>query len=248
MFVFIRENVYLNCVENLNEMFKPIVYYELDVEDKKITKRNLEILKKNVNNFKEELKNKKLLFAVIINLNKLDSTISSVINDLKDNFTFVIGRGGLNKTNRFFLESTNIDFLLDPHFSYEKVKFDFIHHFNSGMNQVLFSIAKEKNIDIIIDLNKIQTDKSYFLRNIGRINQNLILARKFDVKYIFSLFLDNIENLHLLKNDFYVNHMLSIFETSNEQKHDSLHYIEDKLKDIKFKKSNKYISKGIKKV
>ena len=62
-------------------------------------------------------------------------------------------------------------------------KSDFLHHRNSGMNHIICSIMKENNISIILSLNSLlSADNKQFPLYIGRIKQNIKLARKYKIK------------------------------------------------------------------
>jgi len=184
--------------------------------------------------------NLNLYSALIIHIDKFENSTSGLINQLKSNFDLIIGKGGLNKINKFFIEQTNIDFLLDPQNSIDKVKFDFIHHFNSGVNHILCREMEKKGIGFMFSLNNI-TNK-YFVKEMGRINQNLSFSRKFNIKSSLNFIIDN-ENQIKTKNQ--LDSIYSLFDISNDQKVEFKNILTNKILKNCEKKSQNYILDGI---
>lgn len=61
---------------------------------------------------------------------------------------------------------------------------DFIHQRNSGINHILAKIISKNNISLIINFNNyILSSKKDQARILGRIKQNLLLAKKFSFNY-----------------------------------------------------------------
>ncbi len=181
-------------------------------------------------------------FAVCVSVEKLENSSIGIINQLKQEFDLVIGLGGTNKINRFFLENTQIDFLADPHNSISKLKIDFIHHFNSGLNQVLCKIAKEKKIGLLFSLNFTEERTKNILREFGRINQNVRFARKYGLPIYINFIVERKEHVKSINQ---IKAMSSIFDVSNEQRMQTVNVLEQRVKENRFKKSPDYISDGI---
>ncbi len=203
---------------------------------------------------KIDLKNLKCDFIVIRPF-VLDNYLVNLINNvLKKNFKIVIGDGINNKTNRFLLEKTNIDYLLNPQQNNFVKRYDFIHHFNSGLNHVLCKIAFERDIGMLFSLNFLKSDnKLKVAQEIGRINQNIKLCRKYklDLKIDFFYDINNKErNFNLLEKKNIVNNQTLIsfhkmFSISNEQIKNSLMSLKERINKNIFKQSPNYIIKGI---
>lgn len=239
MYVLIEYNNNYNSILNkLNNLqITPIILFKLNINTKEKIKTQLN----KINVLKEKLNNK--LFAIQIKLDNFDNSNISFINNLKKDFHLVIGLGGLNKENRFFLEQTQIDFLQDPQNSYLKPKIDYIHHFNSGINQVLGKFAKDKNIGFLFSLNFTNNSNRYLIaKEIGRINQNISVARKYNLPILITFLITN-ENQ--IKNKIQLNGIFSLFNISTEQKKESLNILENKIKFNKLKNSKNYINKNI---
>lgn len=239
MFVLIEYNEFYS--ENLKKCQEfnliPIIMFKIILRDKVQIKKGIEEL----NQLKSKLSPK--FSAVQISLEKIENSTIGTVNNMKNNFDIVIGLGGLNKVNRFFLESCQIDFLQDPQNTLFLGKMDFIHHFNSGLNHILCKIAKEKNIGLISTLNFSYGKKFYIPKEIGRINQNLKFARKYGIPSIINFivkFPTQIKTIVELKG------IMSFFDLSPIQKKESFEILEKKIKENKFKNSEKYISRGIK--
>lgn len=223
-----------------NKNQTPIPLFSLTLtKQKDQNKQHLSKLKQLVNSKNFEYS------ALQITLNAIDNTTQGIINQLKQDFDIIIGQGGLNKVNRFFLEQTQIDFLLDSHTSRFKVKFDFIHHFNSGLNHVLCKFAKEKNIGIINSLNFMKQQGVILTKDIARMNQNTKFARKYDL-FMYSNFIIT------KKEDIISLIQLTSFQKElgmdTKQIKESQNILEKIIKKNKHKKSLEYISKGLEKI
>lgn len=236
MYYFFNFNISKSLEENLKnvkEIENTIFLFNIKLDKNKSHKLQLEQIRKLKLENKETFQN----IALLIEIEKIENYISGLIAQLKQEFSIIVGQGGLNKINRFFLEQTQIDFLLDPHTSKYLIKHDFIHHLNSGMNHILFKLAQEKNINVLIDLNSFDNNKMLF-KDIGRINQNLMLARKNNVKTIFTKF-----NKNISQNK--IKHISNLFNISNNQIIESQNYLKYKIQENKNKKSNEYLIEGI---
>lgn len=238
MFVLVEfNNYYEKSLEKAQkEGFVPVTLFKLVLSDKNQTKKSIEVLRKLNSEIKPEFS------AVQIILEKIENSTVATINNLKSEFDIVIGLGGLNKINRFFIEQTQIDFLQDPQNSFFKPKIDFIHHFNSGLNQVLCKAAKDRGIQFLFTLNFSGGKKKNVAKDFGRINQNLKFARKYKIGSLINFI---IEKPLLIRSEKEIFGIMSLFDMSTEQKKESVNLLENRIKQNRFKKSVKYISDGI---
>lgn len=238
MFVLVKFNQ--NLKENLLEMRKyfltAVILFEISLNNKMQIRDDLDKILKicDENNFKYK--------AICVKINNIENSTIGFVNSLRQNFDLVIGFGGLNKVNRLFLESCNVDFLQDPQNSIFKSKIDFIHHFNSGINQVLAKFASFKGQDFIFSLN-FTRNKKVFLKEIGRINQNLRFARKYKISSYINFI---IEDKFDIKSIVELRGIYSFFDLSTQQKQISFNLIERKIKRNLFEKSSNFIGDGIK--
>lgn len=239
----IGDNINNNIDNNIdnNELTNFVIIFDVYFENKIDINTQLKKIKEIKSQIiKENLKN--IFFSIRIILYKLDSSYIGIINSLNNDFDIIIGFGGLNKINRFFLEKTNIDYLQDPHNSFYKVKLDFIHHFNSGLNHILCKLAKEKNIDFIFSLNFIKNNNNFYIsKELGRVRQNIKFARKYNIDIVFNI-INNEFNFKNKKQLFFISYILGLDTFQTKNMYISL---ENKLKNNIFKKSDKYIGKGI---
>lgn len=117
-----------------------------------------------------------------------DSTISVKIAELKklsNNINIVEGKD--IEFNRKALENKNVDILLNP----EKATYkDSLHHRNSGLDQVLCTLANKNGIAIGFSFNEILNARSRY-KTLGRMMQNVRLCRKYKVKMVFATFAKN---------------------------------------------------------
>jgi RNase P/RNase MRP subunit p30 len=97
---------------------------------------------------------------------------------------FLVIKGGKDKFNRMVVSSKYVDILLDPHLGKRR---DFIHHRNSGLNQVLCKLAKQNNVAIGFSFSSILDSKDRG-RSIGRIMQNIRICRKYKVPIVIGSF------------------------------------------------------------
>lgn len=241
MFVLLEYNKE-TYIELLNEIKRqkltPVVLFKLDFNLKDQIKSNLEKIKE----IKIQNQIKYNAIQIILPVEKINNNFSSIINGLKQEFDIVIGLGGLNKINRFFLEETNIDFLQDPQNSIFNPKIDFIHHFNSGINEILCNMAKKKEIGFIFSLNFIDIKTKYMAKEFGRINQNLIFAQKSKISFYLNYIIQNKNQIKSKKELMWI---LSLFDTNNINKSESIEILENKINNNNLKKSSNYLIKGI---
>lgn len=236
MFILLN-NSYYNELKELVELnnLVPVVLFQITLSDKNSNKKSFDELIKLKNSLNPKYS------AIQIKLDKIENQTSGIIDSLKRNFDIVIGLGGLNKINRFFLEQTKIDFLQDPHNSLYMNKTDYIHHFNSNINHVLCNLANEKETGFLFTLN-FSKNKKYIYKEIGRINQNIKFARKFKIPTLINFIIEDEEQI---KSKFELMAIMSLFDMSSIQKKESLLILENKIKENAFKKSSSYIDRGI---
>ena len=86
-------------------------------------------------------------------------------------------------SNRTFFESKKTDIIFRLEKSKDK---DFTHQRNSGFNHVLAKLASENNIRIAFSLEDLK--KENFPVLIGRILQNIMLAKKYNLNVIIGSF------------------------------------------------------------
>ena len=68
-------------------------------------------------------------------------------------------------------------------------KKDFIHHRSSGLNHVLCKLAEENNITVALSFNLIlKADPMLRAKLLGRMEQNIKLCRKYNVKTLIASF------------------------------------------------------------
>jgi RNase P/RNase MRP subunit p30 len=230
-----------NYLENLLEAnkygFDVITVFELILNGKENIKKQL----LEIHNKKKDLKPK--IMGIIVVAQDIENSSVGTVNALRQDFDLVIGMGGLNKSNRFFVEDTKIDFLLDPQNARYRSKMDFIHHFNSGLNQVLCTMAKEKNIGLIFSLNFTQSYNKTISKEIGRINQNI----KFAIKYKLPIHINYIiENKFQIKSQKQLDTTFSLFNASAIQMNENKNILKNRLLYNKEIKSESYIADGIK--
>ena len=238
MFILVKDND--NYLESIKEAkkynYEVVTMFNLILNGKERIRNQL----KEIQEKKQKLKPK--YSAIIVTAQNIENSSVGTVNMLKQDFDLVIGMGGLNKSNRFFIEDTKIDFLLDSQNSKFKSKIDFIHHFNSGINQVLGKMARDKEIGLIFSLNFTQSNNKIVSKEIGRINQNIKFARKYNLP-VYINFL--IENKFQIKSQIQIDSIYSLFDTDTKQKNNNKNVIEDKIIKNRELKSDKYIAQGI---
>lgn len=213
----------------------PIHLYEISYTNKNQFRQDLDKTKQLKN------KQKPAFSAILVEVLRIDNNFAGFIESLKNTFDIIIGQGGLNKVNRYLIESTNIDFLLDPHNSIYNKKFNFIHHFNSGLNHVLINLAIENNVYLMNSLNFLDNDKET-LKDLGRVNQNQNLARNKALPVSFVKIIESEQDILTEKE---VLDILNIFNISTEEKQNAIKTLSKVLSRNKLRKSDKFISDGI---
>lgn len=113
--------------------------------------------------------------------------------DKASNYFSVFVLGVNNKINRAALSHKKVVALVSP--EYERKK-DYVDYRNSGLNQVLCKIAHDGNKFIIERLSDFFVkDKIERALLLGRILQNFRLCKKYEVKFVISVFAKNEQEL-----------------------------------------------------
>ncbi|MCA9487119.1 hypothetical protein H6501_05005 [Candidatus Woesearchaeota archaeon] len=242
MYIFLEDNEFYKQTKEAakKRKLKTITLFTIELGNKQKNKAEIEKFRKR----KSELKPEKTAIKVI--LSSIDNSTTGTVNSLKQECDILIGQGGLNKVNRYFIEQTQIDILKDPHTTKYLPKTDFVHHFNSGLNHVLCQFAKEKDQAILSSLGSLQKSKSYFAaKDMGRINQNLKLTKKYKLVHIITLIAKQASDI---KNSVQYEALISLFDATTEQKKQSATAIETLLKTKEEEKSPNYITKQIRRI
>ena len=210
------------------------------IDTLKIEYNNYKQARQQIKDSKNLLKNQNT--ALFIENIKIDDQLPQFIKETKKEIDIIIAQGGLNKINRFLLEKTSIDYIADPHSSKDKLKKDFIHHFNSGINHVLATQAKEKKIGLFISLHQFSQKKKNLAKDIGRIQQNIRLWRKYESPILTDYI---IEKPSQIKTEFDKKHILLFLSATPQQAHKSSIQLQDKITKNKEKNSKNYITEGL---
>ena len=154
-------------------------------------------------------------------------------------FDLVISESKNEIKDRKNLEQKKFDII----FNFEnQSKSDFIHQRNSGMNHIFCKLAKKTAIGIsfsnLISLNSFQR-----ARAIGRIQQNLKLCRKYNVKTIFASFAKHPKDM---RSPLDLRAFLNVISPDKEIAKNSLLNLHLILKQNIKKQEKNYISKDIK--
>ena len=142
-----------------------------------------------INNEELENKAKELGFSKLlvlgVNANIIEEKDFSKIPKLKNKYVNFIAKG----TRKAF-ENKNIQFIL-PIMNHPK---DHTHYRNSGMDQILAKISKQKNKTIIFDFSELQNSKNR-QQLLGRWMQNIRLCKKYKVDWEIVSFAKNSADL-----------------------------------------------------
>ena len=112
------------------------------------------------------------------------------------------------------------------------------------MNQILCSFAKKKNIGFIFSLNFLnKLDKYLQSKEIGRINQNIILARKFKIPINISFIIEQKSDLRTINQ---IEEIYKIFKISTNDIKNISNSLVNKIDNNNEKKHKKYINEFIK--
>lgn len=113
------------------------------------------------------------------------------------------------------IERKKIDILLNPHLVSIK---DSFHYRRSGLDQILCGLMHRNNIVMAFTLDSMN---NYI--EIGRLMQNIMLCRKYQVKVLFFTFAENIYGLRA-KSD--IVSLLYVLGMSTKQAEEALNFFE----------------------
>lgn len=116
---------------------------------------------------------------------------------------------------------------------------DFIHHRNSGLNQVLCKIAARKGVIICFNLPDILSGKPHV---IGRIRQNIKLCRKYRVKMGFASLAKNYLEMRNPKD---ILALLEVLGMHPKEAQDALNVFWERICSNRAKKDPAYVCEGI---
>ena len=127
---------------------------------------------------------------------KMSSNInicSGILADHKTALKSKVGAGLVlvksSAKDRFVFEKIKPDVIFDLEFG---ERADFMHHRNSGLNQVLCKLAAKNNVTVGIDCGRIiSLGLKKQAQIFGRISQNIKFCRKYKVKMILASFADD---------------------------------------------------------
>lgn len=238
MFVLVDYNKNYSdvCLELEKLNYNPITIFKLRLSGKKEIIEQME----KIRELKSRINPK--FSAIQVQVDKMENTSVGTVNSLRNDFDIVIGLGGLNKINRFFLEDTLVDFLRDPHNVIFRSKMDFIHHQNSGINHVLCNLANERDIGMFFSLNFVTGLDKNKAKEFGRISQNIKFCQKYKVPVLLSF---AISNVNQIKTCDQLKKISSLFNFSSQMASKNVSILEDTVKKNKFRLSDKHIIDGI---
>ncbi len=136
---------------------------------------------------------KKALFVSHDNKNRVASDINRVGSIAGAEGTLVFVRARDEKFNRFVLEKTKANALVNPEYVYVK---DHLHFRRSGLDQVVCKLAALNGKAILTSLHDLVfsgTEERALL--MGRIMQNIAFCRKYKVNYGAVSFADKINGM-----------------------------------------------------
>ena len=155
-------------------------------------------------------------------------------------FGLVVALGNASTgRNREILESSP-DILLSPHFAAGK---DFMKARNAGLDSASCKIAAKNKIAVGIDFNEIlhagEREREVL---IGRIMQNIKLCRKYKVKMLLASFASSVLEM---RSAFDLQALAQAIGMTPKEAQDSLQEAGKLLKKNEEKKSQGYVSEGI---
>lgn len=172
----------------------------LSVNNKSINPIQIEVLKfQDKNQFNSELnslKNKNSKY-LLLNVENIDNSLSGIISNLKRKYNNLVATGKNTKIIRFLIESTQIDYILDPQ---KEQTIDTTHNFKSGLNQVIVDLLKEKEKKVLFSINDFMFYDKVDNRKIGKIQQNMTILDKKEVDYTFIQFIEPNKEIIEIKN------------------------------------------------
>jgi ribonuclease P/MRP protein subunit RPP1 len=155
--------------------------------------------------------------------------------NIRRKFDVLLVRGGDLKLNRMACETPEVDILTHP--EYER--------FDSGLNHVLVKFAARNNVAIEINFREILiTSKNTRSRVLSNIENNIKLARKFHAPLI--LCSGAISHFELRSPECLISMANQIGLDLDKAKNSITKVPENILKQIRERKSERWISPGIK--
>jgi RNase P/RNase MRP subunit p30 len=152
-----NEKEFIKIAEKINTSALILLYREFDKN-----------IKEKIKKLQKETKIKLFSGLLVSNVNHSQRASTK--------YDYVFG-----KDNRGLIENKFVKIHYDFEVSDKK---DFIHYRNSGMNQVLAKIMKEKKKVLAFNINNIIGNHLIM----GRITQNIKLARKYKIKMMLASF------------------------------------------------------------
>ncbi len=99
----------------------------------------------------------------------------------------ILVQGGKNEINRQASECWEVDILCYPERETENKKRDLMNQKNSGLDQIIVKLMSEKSIALEINFSQFFHSQEFLRAQwMGRIKQNILLARKFKVPLIIT--------------------------------------------------------------
>jgi len=142
-------------------------------------------------------------------------------------------------SDREVLESKKADII----FNLENQKRqDFLHHRNSGLNQVLAKLALDNNVAVVFSFSNILQEKKRLPRLLGRIKQNIILARKFKFNTAIASFAKS--PYHMRASHDMISFLTTLGMTPGDAKK-SIELPAKLAEQNRKKKSKNYVAEGI---
>ncbi len=145
---------------------------------------------------------------------------------------------GSDVDNRSIVESLKPDVLYSAEGSRSK---DFIHQRASGLNHIIADIAKSKGVIVGFNFSELLKDNNLGLR-IGRIMQNILLARKFKLKVCVASFAHHPFEMRSFQD------LKAFFETvgmSDSESKNIFVSVKERLELNLKKKSGSYLAEGL---
>lgn len=133
---------------------------------------------------------------------------------------------GNQDLNRAILEQKQVSILQSPEFGISK---DSLHQRHSGLNHILCALAKKNNIAIGFDISQLLKTKGKERSLIlGKMQQNVVLCRKYKVKMLISSFASN---KYEQRSSFELKNFGLLLGMTQKEANDAVCMIEQILKD-----------------
>ena len=180
--------------------------------------------------------------GLLVEIDKPHSEITNFLKGQQQHFDLLLGQGGLNKSNRFFIEQAPVDVRIDPQSQKRLMKRDFIHHFNMGLNHVLLKEAARRNIIIVVTLNTLLSTKQETVKGFGRLQQLFSLMRRYQVAGTIT---SCARHPCQIKSKQAYRHFLELYSLEPGKIAEMEPSLSDRVRENAFKRSSSYISEGI---